>query len=185
MESMNHMVWVMKMHHWLMVDPIVTHYCPWRLRLSQRSPEPPRVLCSTGEEREKTYSTAESLIRTIARCLQAFRARADRRPSHQRTRRVRDPRLRGVRDASCWPARRFSNAPPPFALNFSYPNDDPRPAFNHYLCCPFNNSSTFLHNFNSRSLRRTPLINSLIDGTSPSPPAAPSQTAFAVSFTKV
>lgn len=75
--------------------------------------------------------------------------------------------------------------PPPLAFNFSYPNDDPRPAFNHYLCCPFNNSSTFLHNFNSRSLRRTPLINSLIDRTSPSPPASPSQTAFSVSFTKV
>lgn len=25
----------------------------------------------------------------------------------------------------------------PFALNFSCPNDDLRPAFNHYLCCPF------------------------------------------------
>lgn len=185
MESTNHIVWVMKMHHGLMVDPILTHYCLWRLFLSQRSPEPPRVLCLTGEEREKTYFTAESFIRTIARFLQAFWARADRRPSHQRSRHARDPRRRGVRDASCWPARHFSNAPPALALNFSYPNDDPRPAFNHYLCCPFNNSSTFLHNFNSRSLRWTPLINSLIDRTSPSPLASPSQTTFAVSFTKV
>lgn len=120
MESMNHIVWVMKMHHWLMVDPILTHYCLWRLPLSQRSPEPPRVLCSTGEEREKMYFTAESFIRTIARFLQAFRARADRRPSHQRSRRARDPRRRGVRDASCWPARRFSNAPPPQPLSISH-----------------------------------------------------------------
>lgn len=117
MESMNHIVWVMKMHHWLMVDPILTHYCLWRLRLSQRSPEPPRVLCSTGEEREKTYFTAESFIRTIARFFQAFRARADRRPSHQRSRHVRDPRRRGVRDASCWSARRFSSAPPPLSIS--------------------------------------------------------------------
>lgn len=119
MESMNHIVWVMKMHHLFMVDPILTHYCLWRLRLSQRSPEPPWVLCSTGEEWEKTYFTAESFIRTIARFLQAFRAWDDRRPSHQRSRHVRDPRLRGVRDASCWPARRFSNALPP-SLSISH-----------------------------------------------------------------
>lgn len=87
------------MHHWLMVDPILTHYCLWRLRLSQRSPEPSQVLCSTGQEREEMDFTAESFIRTIARFLRAFPARADRRPSHQRSRRARDPRRRGVRDA--------------------------------------------------------------------------------------
>lgn len=41
----------------------------------------------------------------------------------------------------------------PFTSNLSCPNDDPRPAFNHYLRCPFNNSSTPVHNFNSRSMR--------------------------------
>ena len=46
----------------------------------------------------------------------------------------------------------------------SCPNDDPRPAFNHYLRCPFNNYSTPLHNFNCRSVRWIPVIgNCLID----------------------
>lgn len=119
---MNHIVWVMRMHHWLMVDPILNHYCLWHLHLSQRSPERPRVLCSTGKEREKMYFTVESFILTIARFLQAFQAWADRPLSHQRSvsvhllRQIRDPRRRGVRDMSCWSARRFSNACPPLSI---------------------------------------------------------------------
>lgn len=66
-----------------------------------------------------------------------------------------------MQDAPCWSARCFSEAPtqpaPSPTLSFSCPNDDPRPAFNHYLRCPFNNHSTPLHNFNSRCMRRFPL----------------------------
>lgn len=75
-------------------------------------------------------------------------------------RRIINPCHRGVtcmQDAPCWSARCFSNTP--LALNFSCPNDDPRPTFNHYLHCPFNNYSTPLHDFNSKSMRWIPLIN--------------------------
>lgn len=129
----------MKQHHSLMVDPIVTHYCLWLLDLLQRSQERVWVLWSAGDEREKMYFTAETFILTIAWFLQAFHARADSHHSHQRwasvplVRRVRDPWRRGVPDAPCWSAGRYSNAP----RLLSCPNDDLRPAFNHYLCCLF------------------------------------------------
>lgn len=51
----------------------------------------------------------------------------------------------------------------PLAVNLTCPNDDPRPTFNHYMHCPFNNYSTPLHNFNSRSMKRIPVINCLIE----------------------
>lgn len=63
---------------------------------------------------------------------------------------------------------------PLFALHFSCPNDDSRPTFNHYLHCPFNNYSTPLHNFNSKSMRWILLINCLMQtqsfGAAPSHP---------------
>lgn len=84
------------------------------------------------------------------------------------TRRIINPCHRGVscmQDAPCWSARCFSNTPPLLSISLrSCPNDDPRPTFNHYLHCPFNNYSTPLHNFNSRSMRCIPVIvNCLID----------------------
>ncbi len=70
-----------------------------------------------------------------------------------------------MRDAPCWSARCFSNTPPLLSISLkSYPNDDPRLTFNHYLHCPFKNYSTPLHSFNSRSMRWIPVIvHSLID----------------------
>lgn len=54
--------------------------------------------------------------------------------------------------------------PPCSQFMRSCPNDDPRPTFNHYLHCPFNNHSTPLHNFNCGSMRWIPVIvNCLID----------------------
>lgn len=84
------------------------------------------------------------------------------------TRHIINPCHRGVscmQDAPCWSARCFSNTPPLLSISLrSCPNDDPRPTFNHYLHCPFNNYSTPLHNFNCRSMRWIPVIvNCLID----------------------
>ena len=84
------------------------------------------------------------------------------------TRRIINPchgRVSCMRDAPYWSARCFSTTPRLLSISLrSCPNDDPRPTFNHYLHCPFNNYSTPLHSFNCRSMRRVPVIvNCLID----------------------
>lgn len=70
-----------------------------------------------------------------------------------------------VWDAPCWSAGCSANTPLLLSILVrSCPNDDPRPTFNHYLHCPFNNYSTPLHNCNTRSMRWIPVIvNCLID----------------------
>lgn len=145
----------------------------WSLRGFPR-PSPCNDITASRNEWQRTEVTvliAQSFILTIV-FPRAFYAWPGRLHAHQRAISVPDMRCKIIpfhgevscmRDAPCWSARCSSNTPRPFALNFSCPNDDPRPTFNHYLHCPFNNYSTPLHNFNSTSMRRLPVINCLID----------------------
>lgn len=143
----------------------------WSLRGIPR-PSPRNDITASGNEwqrMEVTVLIAQSFIPTIV-FPRAFYAWPGSLHAHQRAVSVPDMRCKiipfhgeacemplvGQQDVPQTPPR-------PFALNFSCPNDDPRPTFNHYLHCPFNNYSTPLHNFNSTSMRRLPVINCLID----------------------